>query len=159
MNELTQKRRLRFLQTLCRGLIVGVVGINVVVGTIVWYALDGIPLAGHRFAVGGVSVATIVAALLALVVPAVSLRVAKSKVRTALAANPGQIVEAFAMKTSVEYLPVVGLGFAFAGLYHFTADPTMLVLVAGLLAYLIARFPTTKRANAWVARVTSPVPS
>lgn len=159
MIESPLKRRLRFLQTLCRGLIIGVIGINVVVGMIVWYALDGVPLAGHRFTVGGVSMMTVVAAVLTFLIPAVSLWVAKTKSRTALTEHPGQVIEAFALKTGIEFLPIAGTGFVWAIFYHITAERMIWVLVACLLAYLFARFPTTKRANAWFAKVTLPTPS
>lgn len=162
MNASPFLRRLGLLQTLCLGLMIGMVGVNLIVGTILWSVFAGVPLAGNRFTIGGVSIITIVAGVLTLIVPALCWWIAAKKTASAVAMADGNIerlTEAFAGKVAVECLPVAGLAFVWAILYHLTADPRMLLFVVGLIGYTIARYPSTRRANAWVASVTSTKPS
>jgi len=152
-------RRVRLLRTLCLGLIVGMVGVNLIVSTILWFVFDGLPLAGNRYTVSGVSIMTLIAAVFTLLVPALCWFIAAKKTASAVAGAEGNIeklTDAYAGKIAVECLPVAGLAFVWAILFHLTADPLMLLFVGGLIAYMIARYPTSRRANAWFARVTSP---
>jgi hypothetical protein len=149
-------RRLRVVRTLCRGAILGVAGLNTAVGLIVWHVLGGVPLAGNMVRLGGVSAATVVAGVLAAAAPGVALAVSAGRVRAGLRELPAPdsdgLVGVFAAATFAEYAVVAGLGFACAALLHLTADPLMFAWVGWLLAFLVVRFPTTRRARAWYDR-------
>jgi hypothetical protein len=150
-------RRLATLRTLCLGVMVFLVGISAGVGLVVWFALDGVPLAGRLVTVGGVSLVTVVAGVLTLAVPVVAVRVGQARGEAGVrelaaegaADDPEKLLEVFAGVTFAEAAVAGGVGFAWAALFHLTSDPLMLAWVGLLIAFLAARYPTAGRARAW----------
>jgi hypothetical protein len=67
-------------------------------------------------------------------------------------ADADGLVGVFAAATFAEYAVACAVGFAWAVLLHATADPLMLVWIAGLVGFLAARYPTDRRAKAWFDR-------
>jgi hypothetical protein len=158
-------RRLQVVRALCTAMIAGVVVVVLGVVSVLTFVFDWGPLAGHRVTVGGVSVLTPVAAVLTLATPAVAMAVGGSQTRAGvrkLAADPPAppgreadaegLVGVFAGATFAEYAVTAAVGFAWAVVLHATADPLMLVWVAGLLAFLAVRYPTDRRARGWFDR-------
>jgi hypothetical protein len=150
-------RRLAALRFLCAGLMLALVVISVGVGMVVWYVLEGLPLAGRRVTVGGVSLPTVVTGVLTLAVPVVALWVGRSRgeagLRALAAEGPDddaeKLLDVFAGVTFAEYAVAGGVGFAWAVLFHLTSDPLMLLWIGALLAFMALRYPTSGRARAW----------
>jgi hypothetical protein len=166
----TFARRLASVQTLYLALIAGLAGIAVGVSLVVGYALDWQPLAGNAVTVGGVSAATVVAAVITLVVLPVAVLVGRAKraadLRAAAAAHPevagtddetDLLLTAFAGATFAEAMVAVGAGFAWSVLFHVTSDWRLLLLVGALLTFLAVRYPTTRRAERWLAAARAEV--
>ncbi|MFO0849761.1 MAG: hypothetical protein U0871_14590 [Gemmataceae bacterium] len=156
-------RRLAGVQTLCLAVMTGLAGVAFGVSLVVGYALDWQPLAGNAVTVGGVSAATVVAAGLTLFVPPVAVAVGRWKraaeLRAVAAAHPeiagteeeaDRLMAAFAGATFAEYAVAAGTGIAWTVLFHLTSDWRTLVLVGALLAFLVARYPTTRRTARWL---------
>jgi hypothetical protein len=150
-------RRLANLRLLCAGLMLLLVVVSVGVGMVVWYVLEGLPLAGRRVTVGGVSLPTVVTGVLTLAVPFVALRVGRSRGEAGLRAlaaegdpdDAEQLLEVFGGRTFAEYAVAGGVGFAWAVLFHLTSDPLMLAWIGALVGFMALRYPTTARARAW----------
>ena len=150
-------RRLANLRLLCLGLMLMLAVLSAGIGMVVWFVLEGLPLAGRRVTVGGVSLPTVVTGVLTLAVPVVALWVGRSRGEawlSALAAegpddDTEKLLDVFAGVTFAEYAVAGGVGFAWATLFHLTSDPLMLLWVGGLIAFMALRYPTTGRARAW----------
>jgi hypothetical protein len=151
--------RLIVFRAICAILAGGLALITVLIGLVVRFALDGQPIAGNAVQVAGVSVVTLAAVGAAAIAPMVALAISSAQQRSALtaaAANPpdpdedrNRLLDIFAASLFVEYGIVESAGFACALLYHLTADWVLLAAVFGMIAFMIARFPTTTRAIRW----------
>ncbi len=157
------RRRLGGIQTLYLALCVGLAGLAFGVGMVVGYALDWQPLAGNLFTVGGVSLPTVIAAVVTLLTPAVAVavgrRTAAAERRTIARSHPelaGTVeladrkLAGFAAVTFAEAVVPVVVGFAWSVLVHVTADWRLFPLVGLLLVWLAIRYPTTARAQRWL---------
>ena len=150
-------RRLATLRFLCLGLMMLLVVITVGIGMVIWYVLGGVPLAGRRFVVGGVSLPTVVTGVLTLAVPVVALWAGRRRGEAELRAlasegeddDAEKLLDVFAGQTFAEYAVAGGFGFACAVVFHLTSDPLMLAWVGGLIGFMALRYPTTGRARAW----------
>lgn len=150
-------RRLAALRFLCLGLMLLLVVVTVGIGMVVWYVLGGLPLAGRRFVVGGVSLPTVVTGVLTLAVPAVALWAGRRRGEAGLRAlaaegeddDTEKLLDVFAGVTFAECAVAGGVGFAWALVFHLTSDPLMLLWIGGLIAFVALRYPTSRRARAW----------
>jgi hypothetical protein len=153
-------RRLAALRGLCSVLMLALVVISAGFGLVVWYVLDGLPLAGRLVTIGGLSVITVATGVLTPLVPVVALWAGRRRGEAGLrelAAEPSagdeadaeRLVDVFAGQTFTEYAVAGGVGFAWAVLFHVTSDPLMLLWVGGLVVFMAVRLPTTARARRW----------
>lgn len=157
-------RRVGSLQTLCQGVIVGLVGLTIGFWMVVSYALDGIPLAGNLFQIAGISVVVWVAGIFTLAAPAAAIAVGRTKRRAGLArvaaAHPElagsadeseRVFDVFAAVVFAEYAVAGGTALALAVFFHLTSLFPILGFVAGLLIFLVLRYPTVGWARVWFA--------
>jgi hypothetical protein len=157
-------RRVASLQTLCLGVIVGLVGITVGFWMVVWFALDGIPLAGNFFQIAGVSVVVWAAGLLTAAAMIAAPAVGRAKGRAGLARvaaghpelagsedEAERVFDVFAAVVFAEYAVAGGTAFALAVTFHLTSLFPVVGCVAALLLFLAARYPTAGRARTWFA--------
>lgn len=161
-------RRVASLQTLCLGVIVGLVGITVGFWMVVWFALDGIPLAGNLFQIAGVSVVIWVAGLLTasamIAAPAVGRSRGRAGLARVAAAHPElagsddeaeRVFDVFAAVVFAEYAVAGGTAFFLAVTFHVTSLFPVVGCVAALLGFLGARYPTGGRAERWFAKAAA----
>lgn len=150
-------RRLMTLRTLSLGMMLGLAGISGVVMMIVHFALDGLPIAGRLMTVGGVSMVTVVAGVITLIIIPVTQFLASGRVERGLdelAARPRDdhpegLLDLFAGYTFTCQIVPLMIGFCWAALMHLTADPLMLLWVSFLIGFMIVHYPTTVRAQNW----------
>lgn len=158
------RRRIGALQTLYIGLCVGLAGLAFGVGLVVGYALDWQPLAGHRITFHGVSLPTVLAAVVTILTPPAAIwlgRRTSANERRAIARSHPELagtteladrrLTGFAAVVFAEAIVPVVVGFALSVQVHVTADWLMFLLVGLLLIWLGFRYPTTERARAWLA--------
>lgn len=81
--------RLVLLRTLCGGLMLAMAMVTALIVMVVWFALDGQPIAGNAVRVGGVSAVTLAAVAVAVVVPPVGLLFARRQWEAEVAALSG----------------------------------------------------------------------
>ena len=161
-------RRVASLQTLCLGVIVGLVGITLGFWLVVHFALDGIPLMGNLVRIAGVSVVVWIAALLTVAAMIAAPLVGREKQRTGLArvaaAHPElagsedeaeRVFDVFAASVFAEYAVAGGTAFVLAVAFHVTSLVGVVGCVAALLLFLIARYPSAGRAKKWFAEATA----
>lgn len=160
IQEFAQK--LSVIRVACRGMIVILAGIAIGFSLVVYFALDGIPLAGNLLNIGGVSILAIITGLLTPVVPVVAWKVGQNRreegIRKLVKQHPETmstdadvegLVEAFAGGTFLEYAICTGVGFVWAVVFHVISSPLMLVWIAFLILFLAFRFPSLARTKVW----------
>jgi hypothetical protein len=136
------------------------------VSLVVRFALGGRPVVANGGLVGGIPILTVVAAVLTLSVPIIAGLVSSAMLATGIrkvATQPPPLPEAgadletdadrlwrvFASGTFVEYALAEGAVLACAILFHFTADWLMMAFIAGMILYMVTRFPRAERVVAW----------
>ena len=160
VTEFAQK--LSVIRTVCLGMMVILAGIAFGFSLVVYFALDGIALAGNMLSVGGVSILAIGAGVLTPFVPLVAWKVGQSKraagVRKLVDAHPEVIgseaeteglLDAYAGGKFTEYAIATGVGFVWAIVFHVISSPLMLAWIAVLIGFLAVRFPTVSNAKSW----------
>lgn len=153
--------RLGALRTLCQVMIGAVIVITLGVWMVVLKVFGGEPLAGNLVTVGGVSALTWACAAITLVVAPLVFWVGRRRGEAGLRqlegrAGADEYLEVFAGATFASYAVAIGWGFLSAIIFHLTADPIMLGLVAVIVGVMIVRYPTTGRAKAWFDRAVNP---
>ncbi len=152
--------RLGALRTLCQVIIGGLVVVTLGVWMVVWKVFGGEPLAGNLVTFGGVSALTWVCGAVTLVAAPLVFWVGRNRYEAGLRRMEGrgadEYLEVFAGATFASYAVAVAWGFLCAVIFHLTADPIMLGLVAVMVGVLLARFPTAARAKAWFDRAVNP---
>jgi hypothetical protein len=152
--------RLGALRTLCQVMIGALVLITLGVWMVVLKVFGGEPLAGNLVTLGGVSALTWVCGAATLVVAPLAVWVGRNRAEAGLRRMEGrgadEYLEVFAGATFASYAVALAWGFLCAIIFHLTADPVMLGLVAVMVGMLLARFPTTSRARAWFDRAVNP---
>ena len=163
-------RRVGVLRTLGLGFALVLSVVTVGFGMVVWFALDGVPLAGNLYKLAGVPVPTLAATVVVLATPFVAVAAGQARgragVRAVAAAHPelagsadeaDHLVDAFAGVVYAESAVAFGAGFACAVLFHITTDPVILAGVGMLVAFLVIRRPTLNRARDWLLRAAQTV--
>lgn len=156
-------RRVGSLQTLCQGVIVGVVGITVGFWIVVATIFGGVPIAGNLFRLGGVSVVVWAAALVSIAALVAAMMVGRSRGRVGLArvaaAHPelagsaeeaDRVFDVFAAVVFAEYAVAGGTALALAVTFHLTSLFPLLGFVAVLVLFLLMRYPTAGWAKVWL---------
>ena len=155
--ELRAKQKaLRFV---CLALILGTVFVTIGVTATVKFALGGNSLPKLGASPGGIPILTIVGAVLtlsavsvaSLVVPFLT-NVGLKKIAAEPAADEPEVERiwtVYAKGKFVEFALAEGAAVITAILYHLSADWLMLVFVAGMVGFLIVRFPTLVRNRRW----------
>ncbi len=155
--ELQAKQKaLRFV---CLALILGTVFVTIGVTATVKFALGGNSLPKLGASPGGIPILTIVGAVLTLSAVSVASLVVPFLTNAGLkkiAAEPTsnepeaeRIWTVYAKGKFVEFALAEGAAVVTAILYHLSADWLMLAFVAGMVGFLIVRFPTWARNRRW----------
>jgi hypothetical protein len=157
-------RRLAALRNLVLAFALILAGVTVGFWMVVRFALDGVPLAGNRYKLGGVPIPTLIAVAVVLATPVVAILAGRARgrsgVRQVAAAHPelagssdevDRLLDAFAGVVFAESAVVFGAGFASAILFHITTDLVILAGVGLLVSFLLVRRPSAERARAWIA--------
>ena len=143
------------------------VGLTVFTGSVVGVvqlALDGVPLAGNAVRVAGRPAAAWAGVGIAVVAPLVAVGVARAMTRNGIervaddrTVTPGSPAEADRLldviggATFARYAIPAAAGVVCALVYHVTADPVLLVMVAGQVAFVLAGRPTEPGLGLWFA--------
>jgi hypothetical protein len=159
LDEPRLARRIGTLGTLCLGMMIGLVVITAGIWMVIWFALDGQPLTGHLFVVGGLPLITLITGVLTLFVPPIALWAGWAKSAAGLRelppdADAEQLLDVFAGVVFTEYAVAGGVAFAWALVFHATSDPLMLLWIAALLAFMTTRYPTIARTRVWFNQAT-----
>lgn len=162
--ELVDRRQM--LQRVCLALIVGSVVVGVGVLMVVKFALGGAPLPGNGARLGGIPVLTVVGAVATLTAVAAAMwlgpQVTKNRLLE-LATEPipppaegepaesesERLLQVYSAGKFVEFALAEMASFLAALLYHLSSDWLLLVFAAGMIAFLVVRFPTTARIHSW----------
>ena len=155
-------QKLSVIRAACRGMMVILAGIAFGFSLVVYFALDGIALAGNMVSVGGVSILAIGAGVLTPFVLLVAWKLGQSKrdaaVRKLAAVHPEVVgseaeseglLDAYAGGKFTEYAITTGVGFVWAVVFHVISSPLMLLWIAVLIGFLAWRFPTVSNAKSW----------
>jgi len=153
--------RLGALRTLCQVMIGALIVITLGVWMVVLKVFGGEPLAGNLVTLGGVSALTWACGAITLVVVPLMFWVGRQRGEAGLRQLDGrtgtdEYLQVFAGATFASYAVAIAWGFLCAILFHLTADPIMLGLVAVIVGAMVARYPTTARAKAWFDRAVNP---
>jgi hypothetical protein len=145
-------------------------GITTGISMVVWFALDGVPLAGNLYKVGGVPVPTIVAGVIVLLTPVAAVLVGRAQGRAGMrqiavshpelagsADEAERLADAFSAVVHAESAMTLLVGFGCAVLFHVTTDPVLLVGVGFLVLILVVRRPSLERARTWMATAADAV--
>ncbi len=129
---------------------------------VVFLTLDGVPLAGNRYTVGGLSVLTVAALVVTPFVPPIAFIAGRRKraelvERTARAhpevAGPESdaegLVTAYVAGAFQESAVAVGFAFGLAILFHVISSPWLLGCIAVIWLFLALRLPSLPRARRW----------
>jgi hypothetical protein len=158
--------RQRALQVLCLGIIVSTALIVFAITLVVRYALGGRPILQNGAMVNGIPIVTVVGAVLTLSAVAIAVLVVPrvwsagwKRIATQPPPSPepgtapdteaDRLWKLYGQGKFIEYGLGDGAAILTAILYHLSADWLMLVFVAGMLGFLIVRFPTRTRMRAW----------
>lgn len=155
-------KRLRIYRVVHRGMIVGLIVVTASVLGVVHFALGGLPLAGNAVQFAGRPIVTWLAIIAALVIPIMAIVVSRTITSTGVRkitlenpATPGrvadslQLLDLYGSARFVEFAMIEGSGMLFAVLYHITADPLIIGLVAAMIGFLIIRSPSRNALEAW----------
>lgn len=155
--------RIGALRALGLGFALVLTGVTLGFGMVIWFALDGVPLAGNLYRVAGIPVPTLVATVVVLATPFAAVAIGRARGRKGVAhvaaAHPElagsideaeHLVDAFAGVVYAESAVAFGAGFACAVLFHITTDPVILAEVGLLAGFLLARRPTLRQAREWI---------
>lgn len=152
--------RLGALRTLCQVMIGALVLITLGVWMVVLKVFGGEPLAGNLVTLGGVSALTWACGTITLVVAPLALWFGRKRAEAGLQriekTGTDEYLEVFGGATFASYAVALAWGFFCAILFHLTADPIMLGLVAVIVGVMLLCFPTTARAKAWFDHAVNP---
>jgi hypothetical protein len=158
--------RLKALQVLCLGMMLGTVAFLVGAAMVVRFALGGRPIMQNGALAGGIPIVTVIGAVVTLTAVAVATLlgpvVRKAGLKAVATTPPPPPEPGTAPDTEADWLWKVyaqgkfaefgladGAAILTAVLYHLSADWLMLVFVGGMLAYMAVRFPTAGRVRSW----------
>ena len=155
-------QKLSVLRTVSLGMMAVIVVVSVGFALVVFYALDGVPLAGNRFTVGGVSVLAVAGVAATPVVLLAAFLAGRAK-RAALVrrmnldhpevvgpeADAERLLNAFAGGQFTESAVAFGSALFLAILFHVISSPLLLACIAAIVLFLAARFPFARRVQGW----------
>lgn len=163
-------RRLKAIQSLCLSMVLVLTFIATGFTAVVWFALDGLALAGQLYTVSGISIVTILTGIVTPFVPLLAMRMSHQLVNSkwlVIAKSHPELVdpatdaqrlgELFAQKTYLEYAIPTGVAFAWAIIYHIVSDSLILGLIGLLMLFVLFRYPTQQRYFYWMEWATSKV--
>lgn len=155
--------RMRVFRLVCLAMPIGLIIVTCSIVGVVQIALDGVPLAGNAVQFAGRPVASWVGLLFAAQMPITALLISRSlkssgvrRIAEDTTLTPGseteyqRLLETYGGAKFVECAIAEGVGFVCAILYHLTADPAVIGLVAGVVGFLIWRVPTRIGVRSWL---------
>jgi hypothetical protein len=154
--------KVRLARTVRLAILALLVVISVGFSGVVFLTLDGVPLAGNQYTIGGLSVLTVAALVVTPFVPVVAAVAGRRKraelvERTARThpevagpeADAEGLVTAYVAGAFQESAVAVGFAFGLALLFHVISSPWLLGCIAVLWLVLAARLPSLPRARRW----------
>jgi hypothetical protein len=160
VQEFAQK--LSIIRTVSLGMIVVLTVVSFGFALVVFYALDGVPLAGNRFTVEGIAVPALVALAVTPLMPILAFVYGRKRRAAALAkmltdhpevvgeeADTERLLNAFAGGQFAESAMLFGTGLTWAILFHVISSPIVLGCIGFLVVVLAVRFPFSFRVKSW----------
>jgi len=155
-------QKLALLRTVRLGMMAVLVVASVGFSFVVFFALDGVPLAGNRYTIDGVSVLALAGVVVTPFVPLAAYLAGRSK-RAALVERMGldhpevvgpeadteRLLNAYAGGQFTEAAVAFSAALLMAIVFHVISSPLLLGCIGVLVLYLAARFPFAGRVKAW----------
>ena len=155
-------QKLTLLRTVRLGMMAVLVVASAGFAMVVFYALDGVPLAGNRFTVRGVSVLALAGVAVTPFVPLAAYLAGRSK-RAALIermnldhpevvgpeVDTERLLNAYAGGQFTESAVAFSAGLTLAIVFHVISSPLLLGCIGVIVLYLAARFPFAGRVKGW----------
>ena len=155
-------QKLTLMRTVSLGMMAVIAVVSVGFALVVFYALDGVPLAGNRLTVGNVSVLALAGVAGTPFVPLAAYLAGRAK-RAALVgrmaldhpevvgpdADAERLVNAYAGGQFTESAAAFSYSLFLAIVFHVISSPLLLGCIAVMVLFLAARFPFTGRVKGW----------
>ncbi len=155
-------QKLALLRTVRLGMMAVLVVASVGFAFVVFFALDGVPLAGNRFTVRGVSVLALAGVAVTPFLPLAAYLAGRSK-RAALVermkldhpevvgpdVDAERLLNAYAGGQFTESAVAFSAGLALAIVFHVLSSPLLLGCIGVLVLFLGFRFPFEGRVKGW----------